>query len=54
MSTLKKLKKMVVIEREDKDNYLANTNVFCTSLDLARITGKDHFHILRDIADRYK
>lgn len=54
MGTLKKLKKMVVIEREDKDNYLANTNVFCTSLDLARITGKDHFHILRDIADTYK
>ena len=42
MSTLKKLKKMVVIEREDKDNYLVNTNVFCTSLDLARITGKSH------------
>ena len=54
MGTLKKLKKMVVIEREDKDNYLANTNVFCTSLDLARITGKEHFNVLRDIKDTYK
>ena len=54
MGTLKKIKKMVVIERDDKDNYLANTNVFCTSLDLARITGKDHFHILIDIEDTYR
>lgn len=54
MSTLKKLKKMVVIERNDKDNYLANTNVFCTSLELAKITGKDHFHILTDIEDTYR
>ena len=54
MGTLKKLKKMVVIERDEKDNTLANTNVFCTSLDLARITGKDHFHVMRDIVDTYK
>ena len=54
MGTLKKLKKMVVIERDDKDNFLANTNVFCTSLDLARITGKDHKNVLRDIDDTYK
>ena len=54
MGTLKKIKKMVVIERDDKDNYLANTNVFCTSLDLARITCKDHFHILIDIEDTYR
>ena len=54
MGTLKKLRKMVVIEKEDKDNYLANTNVFCTSLDLARITGKDHFHVLIDIEDTYR
>ena len=54
MGTLKKLKKMVVIERDSKDNYLANTNVFCTSLDLAKITGKDHFHVLIDIEDTYR
>lgn len=54
MGTLKKLKKMVVIEREDKDNYLANINVFCTSLDLSRITGKDHFRVLIDIEDTYR
>ena len=54
MSTLKKLKKMVVIERNDKDNYLANTNVFCTSLELAKITGKEHKNVLRDIEDTYK
>ena len=52
MGTLKKLRKMVVIE--DKKDNLINTNVFCTSLDLARITGKEHFHILRDIEDTYK
>lgn len=52
MGTLKKLKKMVVIE--NKDDALSGTNVFCTSLDLAKITGKEHFHILRDIEDSYK
>ena len=52
MGTLKKLRKMVVIE--DKKDTLLGTNVFCTSLDLARITGKEHFHILRDIEDTYK
>lgn len=54
MSTLKKLKKMVVIERNPEEAYLANTYVFCTSLDLARITGKDHFHVLIDIEDTYR
>lgn len=54
MGTLKKLRKMVVIEKEDKDNNLANTNVFCTSLDLARITGKEHYNVLKDIEDTYK
>ena len=54
MGTLKKLKKMVVIERNPEDAYLANTYVFCTSLDLARITGKDHFHVLIDIEDTYR
>ena len=52
MSTLKKLKKMVVIK--DKVDELEGTNVFCTSLDLARITGKEHKHILRDIEDSYR
>lgn len=52
MSTLKKLKKMVVIK--DKIDELEGTNVFCTSLDLARITGKEHKHILRDIEDSYR
>ena len=52
MSTLKKLKKMVVIK--DKIDELEGTNVFCTSLDLARITGKDHKNVLRDIEDTYK
>lgn len=52
MSTLKKLKKMVVIK--DKVDELEGTNVFCTSLDLARITGKSHDHILRDIEDSYR
>lgn len=52
MSTLKKLKKMVVIK--DKVDELEGTNVFCTSLDLARITGKDHKNVLRDIEDTYK
>lgn len=52
MGTLKKLRKMVVIE--NKTNDLDGTNVFCTSLDLARITGKEHKHILRDIEDSYR
>lgn len=52
MGTLKKLKKMVVIK--DKVDELEGTNVFCTSLDLARITGKDHKNVLRDIEDTYK
>lgn len=52
MGTLKKLKKMVVIK--DKIDELEGTNVFCTSLDLARITGKEHKHILRDIEDSYR
>lgn len=52
MSTLKKLKKMVVIK--DKVDELEGTNVFCTSLDLAGITGKSHDHILRDIEDSYR
>ena len=52
MSTLKKLKKMVVIK--DKVDESEGTNVFCTSLDLARITGKDHKNVLRDIEDTYK
>ena len=52
MSTLKKLKKMVVIK--DKIDELEGTNVFCTSLDLARTTGKSHDHILRDIEDSYR
>ncbi len=52
MSTLKKLKKMVVIE--DKSDKLVGTNVFCTSLDLAKIIGKEHFHVLRDIKDTYE
>ena len=52
MGTLKKLKKMVVIK--DKIDELEGTNVFCTSLDLARITGKSHDHILRDIEDSYR
>ena len=52
MGTLKKLKKMVVIK--DKIGELDGTNVFCTSLDLARITGKDHKNVLRDIEDTYK
>lgn len=52
MGTLKKLKKMVVIE--NKDDKLSGTNVFCTSLDLAKITGKDHFHVLIDIEDTYR
>lgn len=54
MGTLKKLKKMVVIERNPEEAYLANTYVFCTSLDLARITGKEHFNVIRDIKDTYK
>ena len=52
MSTLKKLKKMVVIK--DKVDELEGTNVFCTSFDLAGITGKSHDHILRDIEDSYR
>lgn len=52
MSTLKKLKKLVVIE--DKNDKLAGTNVFCASLDLAKIIGKEHFHVLRDIKDTYE
>ena len=52
MGTLKKLRKMVVIE--NKMNDLDGTNVFCTSLDLARVTGKEHKHILRDIEDSYR
>ena len=30
-----------------------NKNVFCTSLELAELTGKRHFHVLRDIEDVY-
>lgn len=52
MGTLKRLKKLVVIE--DKNDKLAGTNVFCTSLELAKITGKEHFNVIRDIEDTYK
>ena len=31
-----------------------NKNVFCTSLELAELTGKEHKHVLRDIEDVYE
>lgn len=33
------------------NSMIKNTNVFCTSLELAELTGKNHFDVLQDIED---
>ena len=49
MTVKERIKEMTKIERKEKNVYLEGTEVFCTSLELALITGKEHYNVLRDI-----
>lgn len=49
MTVKERIEKMTKIERKENNVYLEGTEVFCTSLELALITGKEHYNVLRDI-----
>ena len=51
MTVKERIEKMTKIERKEKNVYLEGTEVFCTSLELATITGKQHKNVLRDIEE---
>ena len=48
--TREQIKQMVELHT---NNVGGNGNVFCTSLELAEITGKNHFDVLKDIEDMW-
>lgn len=45
-----KIKELVTVH----NSMIKNTNVFCTSLELAELTGKEHYNVLKDIEDMWK
>lgn len=51
MTLKERIEEMIKIERKENNAYLEGTEVFCTSLELALITGKQHKNVLRDIEE---
>ncbi|EMG6303154.1 Rha family transcriptional regulator, partial [Campylobacter jejuni] len=39
----------VIINKQEVQFDTQNNQIFCTSLDVAKVFGKRHFHVLRDI-----
>lgn len=39
----------VIINKQEVQFDTQNNQIFCTSLDIAKVFGKNHFHVLRDI-----